>query len=110
MNNNLFRLFMAVGLCFLALLLLLVSLARHDENLLAPLNFFMFLVLVAVYLLPAVLAFYRECESALWITLIDVFLGWTLFGWIIALGWASGGKTRLLPPTGHPPSHPLPSH
>ena len=107
---NLFRLFMAAGLCFVALLLLLVGLARHDENLLAPVNFFMFLLMIAVYLLPSVLAFYRQCESLHWIILINVFLGWTIFGWIAALGWASGGRTRPLPPAGHPPTHPLTTH
>jgi hypothetical protein len=108
--NNLFRLFMVAGLCFLALLVLLVGLAREDENLLAPMNFFMFLAIFAVYLLPTALAFYRDCESTLWIAMLNVFLGWTVLGWVLALGWANSGKTRPLPPTGHPPSHPLPSH
>lgn len=106
--TNLFRLFMAAGLCFLALLILLVGLARQDDNLLAPLNFFMFLLLCAVYMLPTVLAFYRECDSVLWIALVNVFLGWTIVGWVAALGWANAGKTRPLPPDGHPPAHPLP--
>lgn len=107
--TNLFRLFMAAGLVFLGLVLLLIGLARHDQNLLAPANFVMFLIIVAVYLLPALLALYRDCESLLWIVLLDVFLGWTLVGWIVALGWANAGRTRPLPPAGHPPSHPLPT-
>jgi hypothetical protein len=108
--NHLFRLFMAAGLVFLALILVLISVAQHNENLMAPLNFFLFLVLIAVYLLPAVLAAYRNCESTLWIILIDVFLGWTIFGWVVALGWANAGKVKEAPPTSHPPNHPLPTH
>lgn len=108
--NHLFRLFMALGLCFLALILVLDGLAQDEENLLGPANFFMFLVLIAIYLLPSMLAVYRNCESALWIAMTNVLLGWTIFGWIIALGWANGGKTRLLPSTSHEPNHPLPSH
>jgi hypothetical protein len=108
--TNLFRLFMAAGVCFLALLFLLVSLSRHDQNLAAPANFLMFMVVVAVYLLPIGVALYRNCEATLWIATVDLLLGWTMIGWIIALGWANAGKTRPLPPTGHPPTHPLPSH
>jgi len=40
-----------------------------------------------------------------WIVLLDIFAGWTILGWIAALGWANGGKTRTLPP-----AHPLPTH
>ena len=109
MNDNLFRLFMIAGFGFLALLLLLIGLARHDENLLAPVNFIMGLVMVGVYLLPTIIALYRDCESRLWIILLDILLGWTIIGWFVALSWANGGKTRPLPPAGHPPSHPLPT-
>lgn len=105
-----FRLFMVAGMCFVALLLLLIALAQHDQNLLAPVNFFMFLVVFAVYVLPTVVALYRGCESTIWITAVNILLGWTVLGWIFALGWANNGKTRPLPPAAHPPSHPLPSH
>lgn len=109
MSDNQFRLSMIAGFVFLALLLLLVSLAEHNENLLAPVNLIMSLVMVCIYLLPSVLAFYRDCESRLWIVLLNVLLGWTIIGWLVALGWANGGKIRPLPPSGHPPTHPLPT-
>jgi hypothetical protein len=72
--------------------------ARNTTNLMAPLNLLLFLVVVAMYLLPAALAFYRDCESTLWIGLVNVFLGWTVFGWVIALGWAASGKVRTATP------------
>jgi hypothetical protein len=109
MTGNLFRLFMLAGFGFLALLLLLIGLARNDENLLAPGNFILALVLIGVYLIPSVVALYRDCESRIWIVLLNVLLGWTILGWLAALGWANGGQTRQLPPSGHPPTHPLPT-
>lgn len=108
--NHMFRLFMAAGACFLALLILLVGLARHDDNPMAPANFLMMMVVFVVYLLPTALAVYRNCEATHWIMLVNVLLGWTILGWVAALGWANAGKTKPLPPTGHPPSHPLTSH
>lgn len=109
MNNNLFRLFVVAGFGFLAALLLLIGVAQHDENLLAPANFLMAMVTAAVYLLPTAVAVYRDCESRVWIVLLNIFLGWTIVGWIIALSWANGGKIRPIPPAGHPPTHPLPT-
>jgi len=105
MVNSLLRLFLAAGLVFLALLLVLVSLARHNESLLGPLDFVMAAIFLAIYLLPTIVAIYRDCESVVWIVLLDIFTGWTILGWIAALGWANSGKTRTLPP-----AHPLPTH
>jgi len=100
-----FRLFVAAGVSLAALLILLAGLAQQDANLMAPLNLLLFLLAVAVYLLPTVLAFFRDCESALWIAVVNVFLGWTVFGWFIAIGWAAQGKVKPIAPR-----HPLPSH
>lgn len=107
--NNLFRLIMTAGAVAVALLILLVGVARHDANLLAPVNLLLFAVSIAIYLLPTVLAIYRDCQSVLWIAAINVLLGWTIFGWVIAIGWAAGGKANPLPPSGTP-YHPLPTH
>lgn len=101
----LFRLFVAAGVSLAALLILLDGLARQDANLLSPLNLLLFLLAIMVYLLPTILAFFRDCESATWIAALNVFLGWTVFGWFIAIGWAAEGKVKPMPPR-----HPLPSH
>ena len=103
--TNLFRIFVAAGASLAVLLIILVAVARQDTNLMAPLNLLLFLLAVAVYLLPTVLAFFRDCESALWIAVVNVFLGWTVFGWFIAIGWAAQGKVKPIAPR-----HPLPSH
>ena len=47
-----------------------------------------YLSLVALYLLPIYEASKRRHPSIVPISLIDIFLGWTVVGWIAALVWA----------------------
>lgn len=106
--KNLLRLIAVGGLVLVAVLMIALGMARNTNALLAPLHLLAFVVVVALYLLPTGLAMYRDCKATIWIILLDVFLGWTFFGWIVAIGWAASGKTRTPPPT--IPSHPVPSH
>ncbi|WP_320675896.1 superinfection immunity protein [Prochlorococcus sp. MIT 1300] len=46
------------------------------------------LILLVIYFLPSLIAFSRKCPSALAITALNLFLGWTLFGWVASLVWA----------------------
>lgn len=98
--SHLLRLSIVGGLAALAVLIIAVGLARNDAALLAPVNLFLFVMAIALYLLPTGLALYRDCRAAGWIAAINVLLGWTLFGWAAALGWAASGATRpvVLPP------------
>ena len=41
-----------------------------------------------LYFLPAIIAFARSKRDALSIFVLNLFLGWTAVGWIIALVWA----------------------
>lgn len=83
----------APGACILAL-----GLWRDNSAFLAPARIVLFVLAAAVYLLPTVLAVYRDCRSTPWIAALNVLLGWTIFGWFISIGWAASGKTRSLPP------------
>jgi Superinfection immunity protein len=51
---------------------------------------FGFLVLIGIctYFLPTFIAFSRNKSNKISILLLNVFLGWTLVGWIVALIWA----------------------
>jgi len=49
-----------------------------------------------VYFLPCYLA--RKNQNLLSVTLLDLFLGWTGIGWLIALIWAVQGRARKLSP------------
>jgi hypothetical protein len=95
--KRLLNLLIVVVLGAAIVLIVAVGLARHDRDLLAPLDLFLILAVIAVYLLPTGLALYRECKAGFWIAALDIFLGWTVLGWFAALGWAASGKTRPMP-------------
>lgn len=40
------------------------------------------------YLLPSMVAWYRSHHKASTVAIVNVFLGWTILGWFIALVWA----------------------
>jgi len=42
-----------------------------------------------IYFLPTIVALVRHKRNVVSILLLNLFLGWTLIGWIVALGWAS---------------------
>jgi hypothetical protein len=56
---------------------------------------------IALYFAPSVVAATRKHPNTMSIFLLDLFLGWTLIGWIGALSWAyaaispSSGQTDL---------------
>lgn len=46
------------------------------------------LVLIALYFLPFLAAAFRRHPSAIAILSVNLLLGWTLIGWVVALGWS----------------------
>lgn len=55
--------------------------------------------LVAMYFLPTIIAFIRGHASKWAILLLNIFLGWTLLFWFIALLWSasnSGGSQNII--------------
>lgn len=46
------------------------------------------ILLIFIYFLPALVANGSNHSKALSITVLNIFLGWTLLGWVIALVWA----------------------
>jgi hypothetical protein len=47
---------------------------------------------IALYFLPTIIAAVRHKKDILGIVLVNIFLGWTFIGWIVALIWALVGK------------------
>ncbi len=92
--GSLIRLFVAAALVAVAIIVVAVGLATNDVALAAPAHLIVFIGLVALYLLPTGLALYRDSAARGWIAALNILLGWTVFGWFIALGWAAGGKVR----------------
>lgn len=47
-----------------------------------------FALLLFAYFLPTIIAEYRRHRNRMSVFVIDLFLGWTLIGWVVALAWA----------------------
>jgi threonine/homoserine/homoserine lactone efflux protein len=48
-----------------------------------------FFIIAILYFLPTIIAFIRKKTNAVSILLLNLFLGWTLVGWVIALVWST---------------------
>lgn len=64
------------------------------------------IVLTRLLIVPAVLALYftpgivsrvRRCKAHNGILVVNLFLGWTFIGWVVALAWASSGAVEPKP-------------
>ena len=51
-------------------------------------SFLVMLLLSIVYFIPSALAFWRAHRSKVAILTLNILLGWTGIGWIVALVWA----------------------
>ena len=50
--------------------------------------FVLFVICLAIYLAPTMVAAKRDHNNGLAIFVFNIFLGWTFLGWVIALVWA----------------------
>ncbi len=104
--KHLLQLFLILGALAATLLAVAIGFAQHDSNLLAPVHFFVFAFGAIIYVAPIGLAMHRNCEATRWISILDIFLGWTVIGWMASMIWAARGKVRTLPaivsPAGSP--------
>ncbi|HEV2462263.1 MAG TPA: superinfection immunity protein [Acidobacteriaceae bacterium] len=62
------------------------------DNLFTPSHLLVFLpfllVWAAIYILPVIVAVFRGHHNRMPIILVNILLGWTVIGWIVALVWA----------------------
>lgn len=49
---------------------------------------------VLLYMLPAFVAAGRRCKAEAGIAIVNIFLGWTFIGWVVALAWAAVGEVK----------------
>ena len=47
------------------------------------------IVVLPIYFLPAIIAFWRHHHQVVPILLLNLFLGWTFVGWVVALVWSA---------------------
>lgn len=53
------------------------------------------LVALALYFLPSIVAMVREKENGTGgVLLVNLFLGWTVVGWLLAFVWGCSGRTK----------------
>ena len=52
------------------------------------------LIGLGLYFLPTIFAAVRQAKGMLGIVLLNVFAGWTVIGWIIALVWSLTGESQ----------------
>jgi hypothetical protein len=57
-----------------------------------------FVVAFVIHFLPAFIAGSRHVRSFWWIVLINIFLGWTFIGWVVALVWALRDEPAFVRP------------
>lgn len=51
---------------------------------------------LAIYLIPTIIAIVRHARNIVGIILLNIFGGWTLVGWIIALVWSIRDEMTIL--------------
>ena len=60
------------------------------------------LPLGAIHFLPTIIAAFKRSRSVVGIFLLNLFLGWTVIGWIIALIWAFSREREYVYAYGQP--------
>jgi len=66
------------------------------------------LILLAFYFLPAFIALLRGKRNAGALAVLNLLLGWTLVGWVVALVWALTNDAQTPPPATYVPPAPAP--
>lgn len=54
------------------------------------------ILFLAIYFVPTMVAYGRSHNNALAIAVLNVFIGWTLLGWIVATTWACTDNVRVV--------------
>ena len=49
---------------------------------------------VFLYFVPSIIAYKRERPNKGSVLVLNVFLGWTFLGWVLALAMAAGGSSK----------------
>ena len=57
------------------------------------------LLCITIYMLPAGIGIIRGRSNAGAIFVLNLFLGWTLIGWVVALVWAVADDNKKITPT-----------
>jgi uncharacterized membrane protein len=50
--------------------------------------------LLIIYFIPGWVAFFRQCPNRGMVYVLNLFLGWTFFGWVVAFAMACVDKKK----------------
>lgn len=64
-----------------------------SENILSE-HLIALLVILLAYFLPLFVAALRKAKARDGIAVVNLFLGWTFVGWVVALAWAVSGEVE----------------
>jgi hypothetical protein len=53
------------------------------------------IIVLALYFIPTIVAYVRHVPNAGSVVVINIFLGWTLIGWVVALAMAARTVPRV---------------
>lgn len=67
---------------------------RRIERLVTAMEGFLIALGAGFYCLPMLIAYGRDLKDDDWIALTNIFLGWTLAGWLIAMVKACASERR----------------
>ena len=65
------------------------------SDLIQPWHIIVLTVLFCVYIFPLSVAMHRKCKATNGIGVVNMLLGWTFIGWVVALAWAACGEKKL---------------
>jgi hypothetical protein len=65
-------------------------------------HLFMWGIVLLFYFVPTAISLVREKRNSLAIFALNLFLGWTLVGWVAALVWALMAEAAPRPVSPHP--------
>jgi hypothetical protein len=57
-------------------------------------NIIIFVAATTIYFIPSIVAIERGHRNAGAIIVLNMFLGWTFLGWVVALVWASTANVK----------------
>jgi hypothetical protein len=88
-----FKKFIAIWIVVLIGAFLWITTPTHNYTAGANSGQLLLLILFASYFFPTIVAHFRKHSNATAIFVLNLFLGWTFVGWVIALVWAFTHET-----------------
>lgn len=64
------------------------------------------IIIIALYFVPSLVAVLRRAKGTSGVVVLNLFLGWTFIGWVVALAWAAAAAPEVPIPSTRVPTLP----